>query len=106
MIVLIPVICWKTASAMPMIMTCRTVGLSTSRKLDLRADSSRTSVISASMSPSARTRCRTSRASSSRPWAISQCGLSCWNSIPMNIRMAGIEASPNISRQFWLEDSP
>jgi hypothetical protein len=48
----------------------------------------------------------TSRASSSRPCAISQCGLSCWKSMPVNIKIAGIAARPNISRQFWLDASP
>jgi hypothetical protein len=48
----------------------------------------------------------TSWASSSRPCATSQCGLSCWKSMPVNIKIAGIAARPNISRQFWLDASP
>jgi hypothetical protein len=50
-------------------MTWRTAGLRTLRKLERRPDSSRTSAISASMSPSSPTRRSTSRASSSRPCA-------------------------------------
>jgi hypothetical protein len=62
--------------------------------------------ISVSMPPSSRTRRSTSRASSSRPCATSQCGLSRWKSMPVNIKIAGIAARPNISRQFWLDASP
>jgi hypothetical protein len=29
-----------------------------------------------------------------------------WKSMPVNIKIAGIAARPNISRQFWLEASP
>ncbi len=106
MIVLIPVICWNTANAIPMVSAWRTLGLSRSRALERRWDRARTSMISASMSLASRTRSRTARASSSRPWATSQCGLSCWKYIPRNIRIAGIAARPNISRQFWEDASP
>ena len=58
------------------------------------------------MSSESRTRFSTSRASSIRSCRISQCGLSFWKSIPVNSSTAGMAASPNISRQLPVPESP
>ena len=107
MMVLMPVICWNTAIVTPMTMTWRTAGLRTSRKLERRPDSSRTSAISASMPPLApdpaqHLACFVLAPLRDQPVRALPLG----NNIPVNIKTAGIAANPNISRQFWWDASP
>ena len=105
MTVLIPVICWNTASRTPTVSSGLIEGDSSSLVPACLRLTSCTSLISASMSSSLRTRLSTPRASSIRSCRISQCGLSCWKSIPTNSSTAGIAARPNISRQLAVSDS-
>ena len=106
MTVLIPVTCCRTARATPNISAGRTAGAHSSARLVLLCESCRTSATSASIDDWSRTRIRICVASCSRPFAISQWGLSGWNSTPRKSAAAGITANPNMSRQSPDDDNP
>jgi hypothetical protein len=100
---LTPISCWAIAITSPIATIARTPGASRSRTLPCSFASSVISSSSSSTSPSLdRARRRTSRASSSRPWATSQRGEKGWKYIPIAKTRPGTAPSPSIQRQLPL----